>query len=373
MTKRPVRIAVIGAGKMARAHSHAYLTAARFFDLPVDPVLLVLAGNTREHAEQVANAFAFQEVSLDWREVVTRDDIDLVDICTPNALHAQPALIAAERHKSVICEKPLATNVEEANRMAVAVGRAGVPNAIVFNYRYAPAVRHAHNLIAEGVLGDIRHFQLHFLQDWLVDPSRRMSWRLSADAGGGVEGDLGAHLIDLVHHLIGPIDRVAAADARFVDERPDESGALRPVDVEDVSQGLLATRSGAIGTLSVSRVAGGDRCENGFEIVGSRGSVRWEFQRLNELEVYLPDGPPAVSGWRKVSVTQPDVHPWAGTWWGTGHPIGYGETFVNLLAEFLGAGPDERHHPPTFDDGLQCQRVLDAIARAARSRQWQDV
>ena len=373
MTRRPLRIALIGAGKMARAHSQAYLTAARFFDLPVEPVLAVLAGNSREHAQQVAGAFGWQEVVYDWREVVSRDDIDLVDICTPNDVHAQPAIMAAQHRKSVICEKPLAVNVEEARNMAEAVRRAGVTDAIVFNYRYAPAVRQAQKLIADGVLGEIRHFQLHFLQDWLVDPSRPITWRLRADAGGGVVGDLGAHLIDLVHHLIGPIERVAAANARYVSQRTDATGALQAVDVEDAAEGLLETRSGAIGTLSVSRVAGGDRCDNGFEITGRLGSVRWEFQHLNELEVYLADGPASLSGWRKVSVTEPDRHPWASTWWGTGHPIGYGETFANLLAEFLGSGPDEHYHPPTFEDGLQCQRVLDAMARAAHSRKWEDV
>jgi predicted dehydrogenase len=368
-------IAMIGAGKMARAHSQAYLTATRFFDLPLEPVFSVLAGHTRGRAEQVARAFGWQDVSCDWREVVARDDVDLVDICAPNALHAEIACAAAERGKAVVCEKPLAVDLRSAERMVEAVERARVAHMVVFNYRYAPAVRHAHDLLASGRLGEVRQFRLHFLQDWLVDATRPMSWRLRADEGGGALLDLGAHLVDLVHHLIGPIARVAAAGAQFVTERPDQSGVPRPVDVEDVAEALVVTRSGAVGSFGVSRVAGGHLCQNGFEIVASGGSVRWELQRLNELDVYLTDGPAALRGWRTVSVTAPGVHPWADAWWGAGHPLGYAETMVHQLAAVVGhlggAGPEPE--PPTFRDGLRCQRVLAAVARAARAGQWVEV
>ena len=373
MNRRPLRIALIGAGKMARAHSQAYLTAARFFDLPVEPVLAVLAGHTHERAEQVARAFGWRDVSSDWQEVVARDDIDLVDICTPNSLHTEPACAAARAGKAVICEKPLAPNLEAGRQMLEAVERAGVANSVVFNYRYAPAVRHARNLVASGQLGEVRHVRFHFLQDWLMHPSRVMSWRLSADSGGGVLLDLGAHLVDLLHHLVGPVHRVAAANAQYVAQRPDLGGALQPVDVEDAVQALLVTRSGALGTLTVSRVASGDRCQNGFEITGSRGSLRWEMRHLNDLHVFLDDGPPSLRGWRSVTVTEPGLHPWASTWWGAGHPLGYAETFVHQLAEFLnrlGGARDSECPPPTFADGFECQRVLAALASAASSRGW---
>ena len=376
--KRPVRIALIGAGKMARAHSQAYLTAARFFDLPVEPQLSVLAGRSREHAEQVARAFSWREVSCDWHEVVSRADVDLVDVCTPNALHAEMACAAAAHNKAVVCEKPLATDLEGATLMAEAVRRAHVANGVVFNYRYAPAVRHARNLIQAGELGEVRHFSVHFLQDWLLDPARQMSWRLNSDEGGGVLLDLGAHLVDLVHHLVGPVSRVAGASAQFVAERRDRGGVVRAVDVDDAVQALLHTDSGALGTLEVSRVAAGYRTQNGFEIVGSRGSVRWEFQRLNDLDVYLADGPASLRGWRTVSVTEPGTHPWAGRWWGAGHVLGYEETFVHQLADFLqlrilSDGQVSDSAPPTFEDGLRCQRVLAAIAEASRSGRWEAV
>ena len=260
---------MIGAGKMVRAHSQAYLTAARFFDLPVAPVLSVLAGHTRERAEQVADAFGWHEVSCDWRAAVARDDVDLVDICTPNALHGPIACAAAEYGRALVCAKPLATSVNEAMRMTDAVEQARVPNTVIFNYRYAPAVRHAHDVIASGAIGEVRDFRLHFLQDWLAEPTRVMSWRLSAEAGGGALVDLGAHLVDLAHYLVGPIVRVTALDRRSVSQRPDASGAPQQVDVEDALHALLETDSGAIGTLSVSRLAGGYRCQNGFEIFGS--------------------------------------------------------------------------------------------------------
>ena len=373
-SRRPLRIAMIGAGKMARAHSQAYLTADRFFDLPLEPVLVVLAGHTRERSEAVARAFGWHEVAGDWREVVSRRDVDLVDVCTPTGLHAEAACAAAEQGKAVVCEKPLADTVEAARGMVEAVGRAGVANTVIFNYRYAPAVRHAHDLIAAGELGEVRHFRLHFLQDWLLDPGRPMSWRLRAETGGGVLLDLGAHLADLVLHLIGPVRRVAAATARFVSERRAASGTLEPVDVDDVVQALLVTASGALGTLGVSRVAAGHRCLNGFEIVGSRGSVRWEFERLNDVEVYLPDSPASLRGWRTVSVTEPGAHPWATAWWGAGHALGYAETFVHQLAAFVRhLDGRDNDSPPTFSDGLECQRVLAALARAGRSGGWEEV
>jgi predicted dehydrogenase len=376
MSKRLLRIAMLGAGKMAKAHSQAYLTAARFFDLPVEPLLNVIVGHSRERTEQVARAFGWHEVAYDWRTVVTRADVDLVDVCTPNTLHAEPACAAAEAGKAVICEKPLAADVPAAEAMVQAVERCGVANMVIFNYRYAPAVREARRLIAEGVLGDIRHFRLHFLQDWLMDPGRLMSWRLSMASGGGVLLDLGAHLIDMLHHLVGPISGVAATQSHHVSNRPGQAGSVQAVDVEDVVHALMRARSGATGTLTVSRVAGGYACENGFEIIGSRGSLRWELQHLNELAVYVADEPPALRGWRTLSVTQPSIHPWADTWWGGGHPLGYAETFVHQLAEFLrglNGSLEVECSPPSFADGLQCQRVMAAIARAARSGQWEEV
>ena len=201
-----------------------------------------------------------------------------------------------------------------------------------------------------------------------------MSWRLSAEHGGGVLVDPGAHLVDLAHYLIGSIARVAGSDARFVTERPDARGASQPIDVEDIVQSVLVSDTGAIGTLSLSRLAGGYRCQNGFEVIGSNGSLRWEFQRMNELDVYLADGPVSLRGWRTVSVTEPGVHPWASHWWGAGHVLGYEATFVHQLVDVLsqfGSGTsDPAPSAPTFEDGLRCQRVLAALATATREQRW---
>jgi predicted dehydrogenase len=365
MARRQLRIAVIGTGKMARARSHAYLTAARLFELPVEPVLAVVAGHSSEHTQQMASAFGWQHVAYDWHDVIRDADVDLVDVCTPNALHADVACAAAERGRGIVCEKPLARNVEEAKRMVDAVERSGVANTVVFNYRYAPAVRHARNLIIDGVLGDVRQLRLHFLHDWLMDPARLMSWRLSAEAGGGVLLDLGPHLVDLAHYLIAPIIRVAAVDKRFTNRVS--------VDVEDALEAVLVTDTGAIGTLTLSRVAGGYRSQNGFEVVGSRGSLRWEFQRMNELDVYLAHGSPPLRGWRTVTVTELGIHPWASTWWGAGPVLGYEATFVHQVTEFLSELDAPTRRAPTFEDGLRCQRVLAALVTAAGSMRWVDV
>jgi predicted dehydrogenase len=370
---RAVRIAMVGTGRMARAHSQAYLTAARFFDLPVRPHLKVVCGRSVERAEPLAQAFEWEEAAGDWRQVVGRDDVDLVDVVAPTALHCDVVRAAAEAGKAVVCEKPLAVDGAQALRALDAVTRARVPSAVIFNYRYVPAVRLAHDLLHEGRLGDVRHFSARFLQDWLSDPARPMSWRLRRSEGGGVLLDLGVHLVDLVRHLIGEIDAVAASSRGFVSQREDPTGVVHGVDVEDAAAALLEVGGGATGTLQVSRLAAGNRCASGFEITGSRGAVRWDFQSMNDLDVYLPDESPLLEGWRRVSVTRPGAHPWAQAWWGGGHPIGFEETFVHELAAFLRRLAGETDEVPAVEDGVRAQLVLDGIQTAARERRWVSV
>ncbi len=365
--RRQVRIGLIGTGKMARAHGHAYLTAARFFQLPVEPRLAVVCGS-RERAETLARAFGWEETATDWRCVVERADLDLIDVCTPTGSHGEIAAAAVGAGRAVLCEKPLASSGQQAEAVVRAAASAGVLGAVVFNYRYVPAIRQARDLIAAGRLGDLRHLEFHFLQDWLTDEARPMSWRLRAAQGGGVVLDLGSHLVDLVQHLVGPVGRVAAIVGRSIGERADEQGEPQPVDVEDHFQALVEV-AGVPGTLAASRVASGDRCSFGFQIHGSRGSLRWDFQRLNDLELYLEDEP-ALQGWRRISVTRPGAHPWAEAWWGAGHGLGYEETFVHLMAAVLRRLGGEEAEIPTLEEGLRCQRVLDAMVAAARGRTW---
>lgn len=370
---REVRIALVGTGKMARAHSQAYLTATRFFDLPVRPVLAVLCGRAAERTEPLASAFGWAEVADDWEQVVARDDLDLIDVCTPTGSHHEIVCAAAAPNRTLLCEKPMGVDAAQAQAMLAAVRRAGAAGAVVFNYRYAPAVRQARDLIAAGRLGEIRHSRFWFLQDWLTDPGRPMSWRLRRQEGGGVLLDLGSHLVDLIHHLVGPVSRVAAACRTFVSERADAAGASHPVDVEDTLEAVVATAPGAIGTLSASRLAAGHHCGSGFEITGSRGSVRWDFQRMNDLDLHLDEGPPELQGWRTVSVTRPGLHPWADAWWGGGHVLGYQETFVHQAVALLRRMGGEDAELPTFEEGASVQRVLDAIEGAGRSGRWVSV
>ena len=361
---------MVGTGKMARAHSQAYLTAARIFDLPVRPVLKVVCGRSAERTEPLAQAFGWEEAAWDWRQVVCRDDVDLVDVVTPTALHCDVVSAAAEARKAVVCEKPLAVDGVQALRAFDAVSKAQVPSAMIFNYRFVPAVRLAHDLLHEGRLGDVRHFSVRFLQDWLLDPARPMSWRLRRTEGGGVLLDLGVHLVDLVHHLIGQIEAVAGSSRGFVSHREDPSGVVHSVDVEDAASALVEVEGGVTGTLQVSRLAAGNRCGSQFEITGSRGAIRWDFQSMNDLDVYLPEDRPLLEGWRRVGVSRPGVHPWAGAWWGAGHPIGFEETFVHELAAFLRRLADGTDEVPAVEDGVRAQLVLDGIQTAAEERRW---
>ena len=297
--------------------------------------------------------------------------MDLVDVVTPGYAHRGIVLAALEAGKHVLCEKPLANTLEEAREMAVAAKEAGTVNMVCFNYRRAPAVQLARKLIEEGRLGEIRHWRAAYLQDFVVDPAFPLIWRFRKElAGSGALGDIGAHIIDLAHFLVGPIAEVTGMTETFVKERPLEEGAgTGGVTVDDAAAFLARFEGGAIGTFEASRFAAGRRNKNAFEINGSRGSVAFDLERMNELEVYFTDDPDDVQGFRTVSVTQPD-HPYAGAWWPPGHILGYEHTFVHTIKDLLGGIRTGKSPAPTFEDGYRCQAVLDAVERSAASGEW---
>jgi predicted dehydrogenase len=363
---------MIGAEFMGRAHANAWRQAGRFFELPSEPVLQVLCARDAARVAHAAERLGFAEHTTDWRSAIRRPDVDLVDICTPGDSHAEIAIAAARAGKAILCEKPLANSVAEAEAMTNAVRTAGVPNLVCHNYRRVPAIALAKRMLEEGRLGEIRHFRGAYLQDWIVDPAFPRVWRLEKSrAGSGALGDIGSHQVDLARHLLGEISEVSGLLHTFIPERPLPGGGGRGrVDVDDAALALLRFASGAIGSLESTRFATGRKNANRFEINGARGSLAFDLERLNELELYEEQG--AGSGFRSVLVTDAS-HPYVAAWWPPGHLLGYEHTFVHTVADFVRAIGRGEAASPSFADGLANQRVLAAIERSAASRRWEAV
>lgn len=368
-----LRVAVIGHRFMGRAHASAWRQVRHFFPLPRQPVLQVICGRDHAATRAAAETLGFLEAATSWEEVVRRPDIDVVDICTSVALHRPMAVAAAAAGKAVFCEKPLARDAAEAEEMLAAVRRAGVTHMLCHNYRRVPAVALARRLIAEGRVGRVHHFRGVYLNDRLVDPQAPRTWRHDrAQAGGGAVTDLGSHMVDLCRFLVGEITDVAADLRTFVAERPlPGGGGTAPVDVDDAATALLRFEGGAMGTLEVSRFGTGHRNHNRFEINGSAGSVAFDLERLNELELFdRADG--SAAGFRTILVTERD-HPYMAAWWPSGHVLGWEHTFIHAVRDLIHAIASGQPVNPDFEDGLRAQRVIDAIQRAAGSRRWEPV
>jgi predicted dehydrogenase len=380
-----LRVAMIGYAFMGAAHSQGWRNAHRFFDLPATPELSVVCGRSAEAAETAAQTLGWSSWATDWREVVGRDDIDVVDVCTPGDSHLEITLAALAAGKHVLCEKPLANSLADAETMAAAARSAaerGVHTMVGFNYRRTPALALARELVADGRLGRIRHVRAHYLQDWIVDPEFPLVWRLQKDkAGSGALGDIGAHVVDLAAFLTGEhLTGVSGTLARFVDKRPlpDEATGLSAtagselgeVTVDDAAAFFGRTESGALATFEATRFATGRKNAMRIELNGSKGSLAFDFERLNELHVYDGTVPAADAGFRRILATEPE-HPYAGAWWPPGHGLGYEHTFVHEIADFVRAVTEGRQPSPSFDDGLYVQQVLDAVERSsAASSEW---
>jgi predicted dehydrogenase len=344
---------------MGKAHSNAYRQVSKFFpDMEVEPVLKVLVGRSEERVRAAADKFGFQEYATDYRQVFERSDVDLVDVVTPGNSHAEISIAAARAGKMVICEKPLANTVPEAEAMTAAVRENNVPNAVCFNYRRVPAVALAKKMIEEGRLGEIRHFRGTYLQDWIVDPNMPLVWRLQGDvAGSGSHGDLNAHLIDTAHYLIGPMTEVCGMLDTFIKQRPvlaesdDRLGGkagseMGEVTVDDSSIFLARFANGAVGTFEATRLAPGRKNYNRWEINGSKGSIVFNMERMNELEYYNADDPADVRGFRVIQTTD-NPHPYTANYWPVGHIIGYEHTFINFMHDVLDDFAKAVPHTPT--------------------------
>ena len=365
-------VALIGYAFMGKAHSNAYRQVNPFFAPTLRPRMKVICGRTPSAVRAAAREYGWDEAATDWQEVVARKDIDIVDVSTPGDSHMEIAIAAARAGKAVFCEKPLANTVRDAERMLAAVEKAGVVHMICHNYRRAPAVMLARQLIAEGQLGTIRHYRGTYLQDWITDPNFPLVWRLDKKkAGSGALGDIAAHSIDLARFLVGEISEVAADLATFVKMRPlpDNSKKRGRVTVDDASVSLVRFANGAIGTIEATRMAPGRKNYNRFEINGSRGSLAFDLERMNELELYLEADQQRVRGFRRILVTE-STHPYVKAWWPPGHIIGYEHTFTHTVYDLLEAMARDKVPQPNFVDGVRNQRVLGAIEKAAATRRW---
>ena len=383
-----VRVGMIGYAFMGAAHSQAWRTVNHFFDLPLAARMSLVCGRSPEGVAAAAAKLGWESHTTDWRALVERDDIDLVDICTPGDTHAEIALAALAAGKHVLCEKPLANTVAEAREMAAAAAEAnshGVRAMCGFNYRRVPAVELMRRMVAAGRIGVLRHVRAQYLQDWIVDPSFPLVWRLRKEvAGSGALGDIGAHIVDMTQFVSGQsIASVSALMETFVRTRPlpsassglaasSSSAETGEVTVDDAAIFLARLSGGAVATYEATRFATGRKNGLRVELNGSLGSLVFDFDRMNELSFYDATLPEAERGFTRILVTEP-VHPYLAAWWPPGHPIGYEHTFtheVRDLIEAIGAGADPA---PSFSDALQVQLVLDAVAQSAVSAQWTKV
>lgn len=356
--KSTLNVAMIGQGFMGRAHSNAFHQVNHFFDTRYDLKRKVICGRDQARLQQMAARWGWQETAEDWRAIVERRDIDLVDIGTPNHLHSEISLAAAGAGKMVLCEKPLAMSTEEAQRMAAAVR--GRPNLVWFNYRRVPAIALSKQLVDEGRVGQVFHYRGAYLQSWGPDPARAGSWRFRpSEAGSGAMGDLLSHSIDLALLLNGIILEVSAMTQTFSPGR----------EVDDAVLLLAKFANGSIGSFEATRYAIGCRNRNAFEIHGSKGMIGFNLEDLNRLQFFDSADPSYVQGARNLLVTSAE-HPYANKFWPPGHLIGYEHTFIATLADFLNALQKGEPFHPNFDDGLRVQRVLDAVSRSARQGAW---
>ena len=379
MAKKPLNIGMVGYGFMGRTHSNGYKRESDFFpDLAYRPVLKAVCGRTAEKAQAFADQWGYESIETDWKKLIARDDIDAIDICTPNNSHAEISIAAAAAGKMILCEKPLSMNSEQGQEMVKAVEAAGVPNTVWYNYRRVPAVSLAKQLIDEGRLGRIFHYRSNFLQDWTISEDLPQGgaalWRLDVNAAGsGVTGDLLAHCLDTAIWLNGGVKDVTAMTETFVKERMhNETGKVEPVGIDDACAFLCHFDNGSLGLFESTRYARGHKALYTFEINGEKASIRWDLHDLHRLEYFDHADDSLIRGWHHVHCTDGDM-PYMKQWWVPGLQIGYEHTFVHQVADFLKSIETGTPCSPTFAEALETQQICDAVLQSAKSRQWVDV
>ncbi len=378
MAKKNLNVGLVGYGFMGRTHSNAYRQAPIFFDLPYTIGLKAVCARNAERANAFASNWGYESVETDWRRLVERKDIDIIDIASPNDTHHEIAIEAAKAGKMVLCEKPLGRNAKEAQEMVDAVEKAKVANMVWYNYRRVPAVVLLKNLIDEGRLGRIFHYRTVFLQDWTISQDLPQGgeglWRLDASvAGSGVTGDLLAHNIDTALWLNGGIKEVVAMTETFIKERKHNlTGQVQPVNIDDASLFLCRFANGSLASFEATRYARGHKALYTLEINGEKASAKWDLHDLHRLEWFDHTDEGRLRGWRSIHITDGD-HPYMKHWWVPGLQIGYEHTFTHQVADFLTAIGEGKEVGPTFRDGLAADHVTDAVLQSAKSRQWEKV
>jgi len=380
MSIRKVNIALVGSGFMGRAHSNGLRQVKSFFELAVEPVMKVLVARNAQTGKQVAEAFGWEQIETDWREVIERKDIDVIDIGTPVHTHHEIAIAALKEGKAVICEKPLAGSLHEALEMMHAAEQSASLNMCTYNMRAVPAIAQAKNMIRSGKIGKINQWRAAFLQSWLVDPDFPLTWRLQKEfAGSGALGDLGSHSLDSARFLVGEVDSVSAMMNTFTKKRyipqtdigrnSEPSDELGDVTVDDSVWAMLRFKDQVFGSMEATRMATGRLCSNRFEIFGTEGGLAFDFMRLNELEYFSLKDPIDEQGWRTIHVTMP-VHPYLNAWWPKGHSLGYEHSFPNMYADFFRAYASAEKVMPDFRDAAMTQAVMHAIEESAGLGRW---
>jgi predicted dehydrogenase len=375
---KTLNIGLIGYGFMGRTHSNAFLQAPRFFDLPYRPVLKAVAARKEDRVKKFAENWGYESFDTDWRDLVTRKDVDVIDIASPNDTHREIAIAAAKAGKMVMCEKPLGRTAKEGEEMVAAVEAAGVPNTVWYNYRRVPAVTLIKQLLDEGKFGRIFHYRAKFLQDWTISQDLPQGgeglWRLDlAVAGSGVTGDLLAHNIDTALWLNGPITEVTAMTETFIKERKHTlTGKVQPVGIDDASAFLCRFANGSLATFEATRYARGHKALYTLEINGEHASAFWDLHDLHRIQYFDHRDEGRVRGWRSVHITDGD-HPYMKHWWVPGLQIGYEHTFIHQFADFVTAAEKGKAIAPSFRDGLATDYVTDAVLKSAKSGKWEKV
>lgn len=375
---KTLNVGLIGYGFMGRAHSNAFRRVGNFFDLDYELVLKAICGRDQAKAQAFAKKWGYQSVETDWRKLIERQDIDLVDIACPNDMHKDIAIAAAKAGKMILCEKPLSMDGPEGLKMVQAVEKAGVPNMVWYNYRRVPAVTLAKQLIDEGRLGRIFHYRAKFLQDWTISKDLPQGgaglWRLDVKvAGSGVTGDLLAHCIDTALWLNGSMDKVSAMTETFIKQRKHNlTGKVEKVDIDDACAFLGRFKNGSLATFESTRYARGHKALYTFEINGENASIFWDLHDLHRLQYFDHRDEGRVRGWRSLHITDGD-HPYMSKWWVPGLQIGYEHSFVHQVADFLEGASKGKAVAPTFRDALETQYVCDAVLKSAKTSQWEKV
>ena len=371
---KTINIGIVGTQFMGRAHSNAWMDVDKFYDLPARPVMKAACDNVAENLEPFCQRFGWESQETDWKKLIARDDIDVIDICTSNNVHMPIAVAAAQAGKHIICEKPVAMNAAEAKAMLDAAEAGGVKHMVAFNYRRVPAIAFARQMIEEGKIGKVFHFNAVYYQDWLVDPDFPYVWRHNKKvAGSGAHGDMNAHIVDLARFLVGEVEAVCGAEEVFIKERKlaDGSGTGK-VTADDALFSLARFNDGALGSFMATRFASGRKNYLRFELFGSKGSLLFNLERLNEIQYYTRSEAGREQGFRTILATESD-HPYINKWWPPGHIIGWEHTFIHEVGDLLTAIGTDQPIAPNFQDGLRNQQVLDAMQMAAEKKAWINV